>query len=256
MESHSYEDIDALARSAVSEDACWTYKPNAADAEFWSGKYSKIFRNQVLYLNRTKSSKYRKSMQKIADELTDRGISWKGTKNSRGDMSEIDVRFGKSLFSILCNNGIDICYAYDGNFYPVDKYVHCTASEKDIVDFLFSFSELPDRINYVVVQNKKMEAMNLKKAEMLAELEGDVIRQKVRDCLEVRNINYELKCEYSGFALEVQVVDNLWLRTWGTLEKIDELLGSIPYVIEHMTCIVPYLNGENGHYKYFKIKYR
>ena len=242
MELYSDEYLDNLVKSLVSNDESWIRHFDDRE-RFMREKYQCLFKEQVLFLNSRKGSKSPKSVKAVADELTSREIIWKDTK---GDVSEIDVEFGKSLFNISFNKGIKIRFTRIGRFYSDQRYVNCTASEKDIVDFMVFFSKLYDRIGAEVPQGMKMIEIRRKQAQTLADIEYIVFEQKVKECMDGLNINYTINNNSSGFQLMAQVADDIWVYGYFSPSIDEESLRHIPRLIEHLRHIVPYINLDFG----------
>ena len=152
MELYSDEYLDNLVKSLVSNDESWIRYYN--DNRFLRRKYQRLLKEQVLFLNSQKGSKSLKSVTVICEELSSRGIIWKDTNLLKND--EIDVELGENLFNISFKKGIKIRFTRSGRFYSDQGYVNCTASEKDIVDFIVFFSKLHGRIGAEVPQGMKM----------------------------------------------------------------------------------------------------
>ena len=238
MELYSDEYLDNFVKSLVSNDESWIRYYN--DNRFLRGKYQRLLKEQVLFLNSQKGSKSLKSVTLIGEELSSRGIIWK-LKND-----EFDVELGENLFNISFKKGIKIRFTRSGRFYSDQGYVNCTASEKDIVDFIVFFSKLHGRIGAEVPLGKKLIEIREKQAQTLADIEFIVFEQKVKECMDGLNINYTINNNSSGFQLMVQVADDIWVYGLVSPSIDEESLRHIPRLIEHLRYIVPYINLDFG----------
>ena len=184
----------------------------------------------VLTLNRECGSNRRKKVKAVGEELSRRDIVWAWNAEEK-DRLLVALSEGFSLH-VRYDHGLDIALSrdvLDGSL----RYVHCTAREDDLADLV----ELVITLNARTRSRVEQRRLTASRDQMLSEIEFPSMKLEVTKFMESRGIRYILRQSLGRIMLEVQIVNEVWMKKAMSLETLEDDLAVIPYLIKRPDCI-------------------
>ena len=185
---------------------------------------------QVRALNGKCGSRKRKSLESVGTELTNRDIEWMWGVD--GNVKYLVARGGDCSLYISYDHGLGIALSYDDQK-GSGPSTHCTAGECDLADLV----ELMFAVDVLSRKLAERKIVTANRDRMLGEITFPSIELDVARFLEPRGVRYILKKGITDIILEVQIVNEYWMKKSLNIETLEDDLRIIPYLINRPDCI-------------------
>jgi len=228
--TYTQETIDTIALKTVGD----IYSSLFFEDGTRSVAESQRANNLIMYIsplfremNTACGTRARKSIASLCAVLSSRGIVWMKSSNEC-----LNVKIGECDIFVAYNKGIEV--ALDSTKSGHDRqFMHCTASESDIADFI-ELIAAADASSRLLVEKRYQEAG---RNRMISEVEYPGLEKEVADFLVPRGINYTLDNNRGENILSIQIIKEIWMRKAVSSEEIEMDLRLVPYLIKRPDCI-------------------
>ncbi len=228
--TYTQEDIDTIAQKIVGVIYSSLFFEDGTRSVAESQRTNSLIMHLSQFareMNSAYGTRARKSIETLCAVLSERGIAW---KEPTGD--HLSVMIGECNISVAYNRGIEIALDSTKSGRP-RLYMHCTASESDIADFI-EFIAAADAASHILVEKRYQEAG---RNRMISEVEYPGVEKEVAEFLVPRGIKYTLDNNRGENILSIQILKEIWMQKIVSYEDIEQDLRLVPYLIKRPDCI-------------------
>ena len=216
------ENEAAKVAGGVPRAVLWSDIPGGKPEEMRQKQMQPVFQAAIEELNSSCGTRRRKTLEGIQAELDARGLSWK-----RASDEVIIAHIGDCNFHVRRRSGLDVALRHDGAEHLVQRF-HCTACEADIVDLMEAAVKVDCRSRQLLEQ-RRLEA---NKDRMISEVELPSVELIAGQYFQPRGIRYTLTHSGDQNILEIQIVNEVWMKKAVSPETLEEDLRFVPYLIK------------------------
>lgn len=184
----------------------------------------------VLDMNRKCGSNRRKTVSAVGEELSDRGIDW--TWMIEGDDRWLAARGKECSLHVSYDHGLEVALDYNEQK-GSKRYFHCTAREGDLADLIEMMLSLDELSGKTVEQRRVIASRD----QMLCEIEFPSVELEIAKYMESKGFRHVLRQSYGKIILEVQIVNEIWMKKAMELHTLEDDLAIIPYLIKRPDCM-------------------